>query len=60
MSYKALGLDDIFAFGKFKGQQVEDVIEDSPGYVRWLCENTDCAFDEEALQSLEKREARKQ
>lgn len=52
-------LENIFKFGKYKGHQVEDVIEDDPEYVRWLCENTETSFDEEVLEALEKRERRK-
>ena len=52
-------LEDTFKFGKYKGQQVEDVIDDDPSYVRWLCENTETHFDDEVLETLSKREARK-
>ena len=54
-----MNLESIFKFGKHKGQQVEDVVEDDPSYVRWLCENTETDFDDEVLESLERREARK-
>lgn len=52
-------LDDEFKFGKCKGQQVEDVIEDDPQYMRWLCENTKIDFADDVLEKLEKREQRK-
>lgn len=48
--YPALALDDIFQFGKHKGSQVEDVIEDHPDYIEWLIKNEVREFDEEAMQ----------
>lgn len=56
---KPLTLEDEINFGKHAGQQVEDLIEDHPGYVRWLIEETDNEFDETVLEALEKREARR-
>lgn len=49
------GLDDLFSFGKHKGNQVEDVIEDDPGYIAWVVENGVCEFDEEVLELIAKR-----
>lgn len=54
-----LTIENIFKFGKYKGQQVEDVLTDDPEYIKWLCENTDIMFDEETLEKLEKELARK-
>ncbi len=48
-------LDSILSFGKYKGYQIEDVIEDDPKYISWLIENTQHTFDEEAMQLLQKR-----
>lgn len=48
------GLEDIFLFGKHKGQQVEDVIVDDPGWVRWVVENDIAEFDEETLERITK------
>lgn len=50
-----MGLEDILTFGKHKGQQLEDVIEDDPRYVEWLATETDIDFDEETLQLLAKK-----
>jgi len=55
-----MGLDSVFNFGKYKGEQVEDVVEDDPSYIRWLCEKTSTEFCDDVLEALEKREARKQ
>jgi len=54
-----LKLESMMPFGKHKGFQVEDLVEDEPGYVRWLSENTSVDFDDEVFEALEKREQRK-
>lgn len=56
-----MNLQSEFKFGKYEGKEVdvEDVVEDDPSYVRWLVENTDTQFDDEVLEALEKREARR-
>lgn len=56
---KVLKLDDDMPFGKHKGKQIEDLVEDEPSYIRWLCENANTEFDDTVLEALEKREARK-
>ncbi len=57
---RTLTLESDMPFGKYKGRQVEDVIEDDPSYVRWMAENSDnIEFDNEALEALEKREQRR-
>ena len=56
---KVLKLDDEMPFGKHKGKQVEDLVEDEPSYIRWLVENANTEFDNETLEALEKREARR-
>lgn len=50
-----LGLDSILSFGKYKGHQLEDVIEDDPNYIKWLINNTDYSCDEETMQLLAKK-----
>jgi len=52
-------LDSEFKFGKHKGEQLEDVIEDDPDYVRWLAEEKNFDFDEEVYDALERRARRK-
>lgn len=49
-----MGLDNIFTFGKHEGKQLEDVIEDYPGYIGWWADH-DFDFDEEVLELLTKR-----
>lgn len=56
---RVLTLESDMPFGKHKGSQIEDLIEDEPEYVRWLCENTDIQFDDECLEALERREQRR-
>lgn len=59
-SYATLGLDSMLPFGKHEDEQVADVIEDHPGYMRWWIENIeDYVLDEECLQALASREARR-
>jgi len=50
-----MGLQGIFTFGKHKNEQVEDVIEDDPEYIRWVVENNVIEFDEETLELISKR-----
>jgi len=50
-----MGLESIFTFGKHKNQQVADVIEDDPDYIRWVVENNVIEFDEETLELISKR-----
>lgn len=57
----AMSLESTFRFGKYAGQQVEDIVEDDPNYIRWLSENsTYVEFDNAVLEALEKRERRKE
>jgi len=50
-----MGLEDTFTFGKHNRDQVEDVIEDDPDYIRWLVHNDVVQFDEEALELISKK-----
>lgn len=50
-----MGLEDEFDFGKHKGKQLEDVIEDHPGYIEWLCKSEVVEFDEETLELISKK-----
>jgi len=50
-----LTLESIFTFGKNKGKQVEDVIEDDPNYIAWLVEEDIVEFDDEIYELIEKR-----
>lgn len=56
---KMLKLESELKFGKHAGKQLEDLIEDEPDYVRWLCENTSILFADECYEALERREQRK-
>lgn len=50
-----LRLDDFLYFGKHKGMQVEDLLDDDPGYLCWLYEENAEIFDSEVLKEMEKR-----
>jgi len=47
-----MGLADLFTFGKKKGKQLEDVIEDDPNYLEWCIEKNVVKFDEKALETM--------
>ncbi len=47
-------LESIFYFGKHRGKQVEDVIEDNPSYIQWLSDMEVIEFDEETYEVLSK------
>jgi len=49
-----IGLQDTFKFGKHKGEQVEDVMQDDPGYIAWTAENDVVDYDEEAMEMISK------
>jgi hypothetical protein len=55
MSQLVMGLDDIFKFGKHKGDQLEDVLDDDPDYIAWCVENGVVDFDEVAMEAIGKR-----
>jgi hypothetical protein len=38
-NYRALGLHDEMPFGQYEGKTIEELIDDEPGYVKWLLEN---------------------
>lgn len=44
-----LGLEDMMPFGKHRMCQIEDLVYDEPGYMRWLAEDTDTDLDQEVL-----------
>lgn len=50
-----MGLEDEFKFGKHKGHQLEDVIEDDPDYIEWCVKNEVVDFDEETLELISKK-----
>jgi uncharacterized protein (DUF3820 family) len=55
MKRKNLRLDDFLNFGKYKGWQVEDLIDDDPNYLSWLYDQDDEIFDIDVIDQLEKR-----
>jgi len=48
-------LEETFKFGKHKGRQVEDVIEDDPDYIEWCVQESVVDFDEEASELISKK-----
>lgn len=50
-----MGLEDEFKFGKHKGHQLEDVIDDDPKYIEWCIMEGVVDFDEEALELISKK-----
>ena len=51
--YVPMTLETILDFGKYAGNQVEDMIYDQPGYIRWIHEKTDRNFSEEVLELMQ-------
>ena len=52
---RPLRLDNHMPFGKHDGEQIEDLIDDQPGYMAWLVENEIIALDAEVIKKLEER-----
>ncbi len=50
-----MGLESTFVFGKHKGAQLEDIIEDDPAYIAYLIDNEIVGFDEEALELITRK-----
>lgn len=50
-----LGLDSILKFGRHKGKQLEDVIEDDPDYIEWMVDHGVADFDEETMELITKK-----
>lgn len=50
-----LTLEDIFLFGKHKGEQIEDVIVDDPSYFEYLMDNDFDDFADDVIKVLEKK-----
>ena len=48
-------LESIFTFGKHEGEQVEDLLDDDPGYLTWCAENEAVLFEEECLEIMGRR-----
>ena len=43
-----MGLDDVFKFGKHKGDRLWQVLRDDYSYIVWAVENIDFELDDEA------------
>ncbi len=52
-NYRPLRLSDSMPFGKYKGEEIEDLIYDQPGYLAWCVEEEVIIFDEEVIKQLE-------
>lgn len=50
-----MGLEDLFVFGKHKGEQLEDVITDDPSYMEWVVGEGMVQFSEEAVSLMTKK-----
>lgn len=55
MSKSQLRLDDVITFGKHNGSEVEDLLEDDPGWMAWMYEQNPNVFDVEVVEAMEKR-----
>ena len=50
-----LALEDLFPFGKYEGEQVEDILCDDPQYLVWLYEKDVDFFDQDVVKELENK-----
>lgn len=55
MAYSPLRLSDKMPFGKHKGEEIEDLIYDHPGYMSWLFEEEIVVLDVEVIKQMEDR-----
>ena len=44
------GLDNTMPFGKYKGVEIEEILDADPSYMLWAVENMDLNFDEEVIE----------
>lgn len=52
MAFPKLGLDDVMPFGKYKGEQIEDLIEDHPEYLAWCFDNNVVEFNNSVISKM--------
>gem|GEM_PF-3797951 len=55
MRQSQLRLDDVLSFGKHKGCEVEDLLDDDPRWLAWIYEQDNDIFDCEVIAEMEKR-----
>ena len=55
MKKRNLRLDDILDFGKHQGCEVEDLLDDDPGWLVYMHEQDSELFDIEVIEAMEKR-----
>ena len=55
MKQSQLRLDDGLNFGKHRGCEVEDLLDDDPGWLAWIYEQDDDIFDCEVIEEMQKR-----
>jgi len=53
MPFPPLRLSDSMPFGKHKGEEIEDLIYDQPGYLAWCVNEEVVIFDSEVIKQLE-------
>lgn len=44
---KITSVDDVMTFGKYKGQTIEKILDENPGYIVWLEEKKICEVEHE-------------
>ena len=42
---KSAGGELVFVVGKYKGRRVAEIVEEDPGYIRWMVENAEFTRD---------------
>ena len=52
MAKTELGIDDKMTFGKYKGKEIGEIIDDDPSYLEWAVQNTHLELDTQASDLL--------
>jgi uncharacterized protein (DUF3820 family) len=53
--FNELRLTDTMPFGKYKGQEIEDLLYEAPNYLAWCANEEIVQFDEEVIKQMEDR-----
>lgn len=50
--YDPKHMDSNMPFGKYQGKTIGDIIEEDPGYIKWVINNLNFSIDEECMDFL--------
>jgi hypothetical protein len=49
---RTLGFDDLMPFGNFMGETISYLLDDEPGYIRWLIDKTDTVLHPDVVEAF--------